>query len=620
MRDVVMNRGSIIGEVSLVSENRMAQTEMVFPGRITVGLARKLSIPWDEFVEKTRAATERFGVQGASAFIEAWLLNVHLGRRAFGLHSDARSGMHVRPIVKRYHGDRPYSEAELWKHPWNRAGRVGISLRTGEVILDVDHKDGVKAGWEHLIELEAQLGSLPPTAKYDTLTGGAHILFNLPQSCGEEALSPRLARADGVGSHIDILRAKHRYAVVHDLEFWCDLDPRTVLELPAAWVNWATREARLPAWKKSAISLSSSLGVLADTVQQAPEGERNTTLSLCALRAFSLGFTFDEDVEVLREAALAAGLEPAEIEATLLSARDKAWTEWQPLAKWIDTVDQELETASPRTRHRLRALALTFASHYLLLGNKEWIGMSVRQAEEILGVNHTTTAKYLCWFVERGLLAGRRPRVRLHATEYRIPLKNVDTRFEKHEGVSTIFHPFGIRSVQGGKAALLLGHTAFQRIGQGLETLPTLPPSAASILVTLETGPSSIRDLARQTGFHERTIKSTIEKLESACLVEINGDEMKATYPGDAMIGLSAWSRSKGLEQRTVARRERNETQRSGYKKHVSKLEMLKGSRSQSSFVGVERLGRGDVRGRFSIVRTTTSGNPTPAERKSIGV
>lgn len=632
MRDVVMNGQGTTGEgkfafgnpipvVGFAAHGRpQVQTEKIFPGRITTALARKLCIPWDELIAKTTTAREKFGERGASAFIEAYLLNVHLGRRAFGLRSGDEPGLHVWPIIKGYHGDMPFSEAELWKQPWRRAESIGVALRTSEVMLDIDHKDGAKAGWDHLIELEEHLGSLPPTARYGTRTGGAHLLFGLPRSGSEDQLSAKLARLNGTGSHIDILRATHRYAVVHDFEFWCQLDPSTVSELPGAWMNWATMELQPSACERPISPLSTSLAALADTVQQASEGERNTILSLCAFRAFCLGYTFDQDLDALREAALLAGLEPGEIEATLMSAREKAWVEWQPVGKWIASVEQELETVSSSKSIRLRALALAFTSHFLLLGRKEWIGMSVRQAEEILGVSHATTAKYLRWFVDRGLLTARRPRARLHAMEYRIPLKNVDTRFEEHEGVSTIFQPFGIRSVPGGNEALLLGHEAFQRMGGSLEALPTLPPSAASVLVALENGASTIRDLTTRSSFHERTIRSTIEKLDSACLVEICGDFVKASYSGDSEIGLSAWSRSKGLGQRLTFRRERIKIQRSGFKEHDSKLQLLRRHGVQLTAGTPSRGMPEDGRKRPSILETRTSGIGALDERKSLRV
>ena len=78
-----------------------------------------------------------------------------------GLLADAlrltRTGFRVfpvgeegKPLVSRYHGARPYREQELRRFAWDRALFVGVALRPNEVILDVDHKDGKRRGWDHL--------------------------------------------------------------------------------------------------------------------------------------------------------------------------------------------------------------------------------------------------------------------------------------------------------------------------------------------------------------------------------------------------------------------------------------------------------------------------------------
>lgn len=75
-----------------------------------------------------------------------------------------------------------------WWRKWPRAN-IGVALRGGHVVLDVDPRNG---GDDELADLEHQYGPLPPTPIALTGSGGVHYHFTAPPDTPTVTLAPGL--------------------------------------------------------------------------------------------------------------------------------------------------------------------------------------------------------------------------------------------------------------------------------------------------------------------------------------------------------------------------------------------------------------------------------------------
>ena len=138
-----------------------------------------------------------------------------------------------KPLIKGFHDLQP-NVRDVRRWPWSKARGLGWSLPPGLIALDVDVKNGQR-GMEHLAELIALLGPLPPTATQTSPTGGSHLVFRMrPQLV---ALVGKLRLPDESWAHIDLARHGVLYLRLYDLT----LPLQDVAELPSAWCDYLTR-------------------------------------------------------------------------------------------------------------------------------------------------------------------------------------------------------------------------------------------------------------------------------------------------------------------------------------------------------------------------------------------
>ncbi len=474
-------------------------------------------------------------------------------------------------IIRSYHGSEPFAEVELARHPMGRADHVGVALPPTVIVLDVDHKSGTRPGWQHLEAAEAAYGPLPRTAMQCTLTGGAHLLFRLPPGASEKRLRAQVHLPDGAKTYIDILRPTHRYARVHDLDMWISLRVEDIPELPAEWL-YGIAKAPTGLTKGQIASRpaqpTTTFLELCDEIEVEVEGHRNARLFANAARAFTLGYTDPLCQDSLRSAARRCGLDVEEVERTLKSAWSRAASEWRPVGDWLTTVEESLKGLTKAKRRRLRSAALEVAARYLSHPADTWLAISSRDMAEALGVSVQLGADCLTWLYEHQLLRTRDGASKFDAREYRIAPKSDTSSLSSSDPVSSFGAPFGFSTIEGGRAAVLLRHPGFQRMGGQLRSLPTLPGSAAEVLACLEVGPMSVRELASHTGYSRQTIAKAVKVLDSACLVDVEQKTIRPLFEGSCIQALDQWAAFHHLEVRPRERERRHRHQRFHYGQH----------------------------------------------------
>jgi len=212
----------------------------------------------------------------------------------------------------------------LWWRRWPRANLAVITGRvSGVVVVDVDLRHG---GDRALAELESRHGDLPWSAVVETPGGGWHVYLRhpggrVPNSAGRIGLGVDV-RGDG---GLALLPPSRRHGAAYR---WALGGPATV---PPAWLELlrpTPRPRRPPPGPPLGHGgqQEARLAGLLRVLQRAPEGRRNATLYWAGRR---LAEMLDQGApdhwrEVLEQAGLAAGLEPAEVRATLASALDGA--------------------------------------------------------------------------------------------------------------------------------------------------------------------------------------------------------------------------------------------------------------------------------------------------------
>ena len=218
-----------------------------------------------------------------------------------------------------------------WWRQWPRAN-IGIALPDGMLAVDIDVKD--VDGHATLAALAAPHGGLPTTLTTETTTGGQHLFFKKPPDV-------RVKNRANVQPGIDV-RAQGGYVVA---------PPSTLDGKAYRWLN-DTAPADCPQWlldvlvdeKKPPIAPAPPLAPPqrpADAYAQraldraiasvlaATEGGRNDNFNAAAYGLARLAgagrLDWHHTAGLLERAALASGLEPAEVRKTL----DSAWAAGQ---------------------------------------------------------------------------------------------------------------------------------------------------------------------------------------------------------------------------------------------------------------------------------------------------
>jgi hypothetical protein len=248
-----------------------------------------------------------------------------LGLRVFPCNQDRRP-------VNAHGFKEASSDPEEIKREFARPGATTIGMATGHVSglvaidIDVKHPDANGNDW-----LDEHYYDLPPTRKHHTQSGGLHLIFKAPPGVeirnsqgGKSGIAPGVD-VRGDGGYI-IIPPSPGYSVADDIE-------------PAEMPDWlietcqkkrrdppkseAPRDYRAPQNGDASKYAESALRGECAAVANAPEGTRNGTLNVAAVKLGSLvavGLLSKQTVIIeLTRAATYAGLDQREIEATIRS-------------------------------------------------------------------------------------------------------------------------------------------------------------------------------------------------------------------------------------------------------------------------------------------------------------
>jgi hypothetical protein len=232
------------------------------------------------------------------------------------------------PLVRHGIHDATTSPAQLQRW-WQRWPAANLGLATGVVFdaLDVDGSAGLAALRQ--LARAASLRFPGPVAR--TGGGGWHAWFR-PTGLGNRP-PHGLAHLDWRGKGGAVLAPPSRHASGEHYRWVRTLDQAPLPEVPAALralldpdPRTTTGPARIaePAKGGHPYGRTVLAAELADLGRATP-GHRNHTLNACAFKVYryvASGVLNDEDVTAaFTEAALAIGLDPAEVARTLASAR-----------------------------------------------------------------------------------------------------------------------------------------------------------------------------------------------------------------------------------------------------------------------------------------------------------
>lgn len=218
------------------------------------------------------------------------------------------------PITPNGFKDASSDPAQVREY-WTRYPRANIGIVTGKAsgifVVDIDVGEG-KAGPESLAELERKNGTLPPTLRARTGSGGEHLFYRLPAGAAIRNTAGRLGAGidtRGSGGYVVAAPSVHPSGALYA---WTTAAP--VADPPAWLVDMLDQGRRYAA---------AALEREAVNVRAAPNGTRNETLNRAA---YSIGGLIaagkiDEGTaeSKLAAAAAAAGLEAEEIAGTIAS-------------------------------------------------------------------------------------------------------------------------------------------------------------------------------------------------------------------------------------------------------------------------------------------------------------
>lgn len=214
----------------------------------------------------------------------------------------------------------------VWTHPDTN---FGIITGNSIVVVDIDGEKGRKS----LAKLEKKYGKLPPTITVSTPGGGRHLYFRYDKGDIGNSASKLAPNIDirGQGGFVVCAGSVHPNG---NLYRW-ENEPGDVEMAPLPkWMRKKLKKARqaVPSptvvgheWniERARAYSERALELEAARVCNAPNFQRNATLNRAAFRIGQLvpicGLDAHQAAEVLTNAALEAGLEQAEITATINS-------------------------------------------------------------------------------------------------------------------------------------------------------------------------------------------------------------------------------------------------------------------------------------------------------------
>lgn len=217
-----------------------------------------------------------------------------------------------------------------WWARWPNAN-IGIALPPHLVAVDIDVKD--VDGHATMAALAEPHGGLPGTLAVETTTGGQHLYFNKPPEV-------RVKNRAGIRPGIDV-RAHGGYLVAPpstiDGRAYQWIGQSRMVDCPQWLLDVLTEEKTTPTSAPQPLQSTArdpytqrALERATSAVLAAPEGGRNDVLNGAAygLSRLSAAGRLDwhQAAATMERAALAAGLEPAEVRKTLESARTAGQT------------------------------------------------------------------------------------------------------------------------------------------------------------------------------------------------------------------------------------------------------------------------------------------------------
>lgn len=258
----------------------------------------------------------------------------------------AAAGWEVFPLVENTkrpltaHGVKDATtDADTIRAWWERNPEANLGLAPGAdvLVLDVDTKHGID-GHDTLTGLEFVHGELPPTRTTETPSGGWHLYFKKPPEL-------RVKNRVNVRSGLDV-RTLGGYLVA---------PPSVIDGKPYRWLNDAPM-ADAPPWLVALVTeekqpappmapqaptaaprgehdryTQRAIERVTSAVFNAGPGERNDTLNATTYGLARLAaagrLDWGQVSQALERAAIAAGLAPAEVRATLKSAWDAGSTD-----------------------------------------------------------------------------------------------------------------------------------------------------------------------------------------------------------------------------------------------------------------------------------------------------
>lgn len=493
------------------------------------------------------------------------------GRRVFPVElvTAADGSRTKKPGITRYHGTRPYAVGEIWRMPWHRATWLGMALYPGEVGLDVDVKNG-KCGDEHLRELEDAYGALPATLRQLTPSGGEHRLLS---SRFSGRLPGRLRLPGGTLADIDVIHSGNRYLVLYSPEQILD-GLNGVAQLPEAWWPSMRRQKAHRVHPGPGAQASDAVEFQLERVRAA-RVYRNDTLNSAVFAAVLSGGCTDDDLDAFRIAAMAAGLERSEVDATVASASNAAVRRWEGPARWYRSVLATQDSWSPRQRVLMDDSAAHLALTVVHSGKSE-IDMACRELADAMGVSAPTAAKVLRELYGRGWLTARdgEPRAARSytlalpaaANSYKHPAPAVTAGTAVHTCMRASLPVF---TKQSQTRLVLRRLAAFQAHGTG----PVLPPASLAVAAELSVAPASLRELRDVTDLSASTIARAVRTLESTGVVRLSPEGLFMSAAPDLVAALQEWGHSMGLPDRSHLRRLQFASERESYQEHLDTLE-----------------------------------------------
>ena len=308
-------------------------------------------------------------------------------------------------------------------------------------------------------------------------------------------------------------------------------------------------------------SAGRSAECLMTQVEEATEGQRNSTLNRAAFVLARDGHWSPEVAARVREGAISGGHEEAQVDRTIASARSAAEDVTREADRWLEQLLGDLERRRARNRVGLACTGRHLRDLAVQVGQP--VGLSCRNLAEQLQIWPATAANHLKWLTKRGWLtlagsrtdADRSRRYRLSTPE----ASNLDSQpcaVELYDG--GVAH--GRLSKFARSHTGLYSHDAFSRI----KGSTTMPKSCAVVLEVLTRSPHEIRtvkEISQSTTYSPSTVLRAVHVLESAgflCYTPRIGLRLLES-PSTRADAWAAWSGATGNREE---RRRRHEADR----------------------------------------------------------